>query len=183
MDAWDRILALLPNSRLRIQCKQLQDPAMAEIIAQRFQQHGVAPHRLILRGPMRREAYLAAHSEVDVILDTFPYPGGTTTCEALWMGVPTLALCGQGMLARQGAGLLVAAGLPEWVATSVDDYVEKAITLTSDFAKLASLRESLRRHVAASSLFDGPRFARDFETTLWNIWQSHQRRIRSSNAN
>ncbi len=180
LDVWGRILALLPNARLRIQCKQLQDPAVAEIVVRRFQNHGIAPHRLILRGPMRREAYLAAYGEVDVILDTFPYPGGTTTCEALWMGVPTLTLCGQGMLARQGAGLLTAAGLPEWVATSVDDYVEKAITLTSDLAKLASLRENLRRHVAASSLFDGPRFARDFETALWDIWKNHQRQIHPS---
>ena len=120
---------------------------------------------------MSRDAYLAAHAEVDVILDTFPFPGGTTTCEALWMGVPTLTLKGDRLIARQGASLLTAAGLPDWIAADADDYVRRAIALAGQPDKLQPLRESLRDRVAASSLFDGVAFARDFTEALRGMWQ------------
>jgi protein O-GlcNAc transferase len=109
-----------------------------------------------------------------MILDTFPYPGGTTTCEALWMGVPTLTLAGDSLLARQGASLLMAAGLAEWVAASRQEYIAKAITLASNKSELAVLRAGLRQQVLASPLFDAPRFARHFEDALWGMWQRHQ---------
>jgi predicted O-linked N-acetylglucosamine transferase (SPINDLY family) len=127
-----------------------------------------------MHGLVSREAYLAAHAEVDLILDTFPYPGGTTTCEALWMGVPTLTLTGNTLLARQGASLLTAAGLPEWVAANEADYVDKSIALAGDLPKLAALRAALRRQVLASALFDAPRFARNFEAALWGMWHRWQ---------
>ena len=125
-------------------------------------------------GSARREDYLAAHGEVDMILDTFPYPGGTTTCEALWMGVPTLTLAGDSLLSRQGASLLSAAGLGAWVANSQEEYVAKAVAFASDLPKLAALRAGLRAQVLASPLFDAPRFARNFEDALWGMWQRHQ---------
>ena len=109
-----------------------------------------------------------------MILDTFPYTGGTTTCEALWMGVPTLTLSGDTLLARQGVSLLTAAGLPEWVAASRQEYVVKAVALASDQAGLAALRSGLREQVLASPLFDAPRFARNFEDALWGMWQRYQ---------
>ena len=141
---------------------------------QRLQRHGIDPARVATHGSARREAYLAAHAEVDMILDTFPYPGGTTTCEALWMGVPTLTLAGGSLLARQGASLLGAAGLAQWVANSKEEYVAKAIALASDRPGLARLRAGLRAQVLASPLFDAPRFARNFEEALWGMWQRHQ---------
>lgn len=82
---------------------------------------------------LKREAYLAAHAEVDIMLrDTFPYPGGTTTYDALWMGVPTATLAGNSLLARQGASLLTAAGVGDWIATSEAGHVKKAIKLTEN---------------------------------------------------
>ncbi|NVZ11800.1 tetratricopeptide repeat protein, partial [Allochromatium humboldtianum] len=113
----------------------------------------------------------AAHAEVDILLDTFPYPGGTTTCEALWMGVPTITLAGDTLLARQGASLLTAAGLPDWVAHSEDEYVGKAITFAQNPASLAVLRAGLRERVARSPLFDAPRFASHLSQALWVMWR------------
>lgn len=167
---WAKVMIALPNSRLRWQCKSFGDSAVADDIRQRLAQYGIHSDRLILLGSVSREAYLTAHAEVDVILDTFPYPGGTTTCEALWMGVPTLTLAGNTLIARQGASMLTAAGLADWVAANEVDYVNKALSFTSDLGKLANLRTKLRQQVLASPLFDAPRFAKNMETALWEMW-------------
>jgi len=125
-------------------------------------------------GAVSREDYLAAYAEVDVILDTFPYPGGTTTCEALWMGVPTLTLAGDCLLARQGASLLTAAGLQDWVADSRETYISKAIAQAGNLQKLSILRAGLRQLVHASPVFDGKSFARNLEEALWGMWGKYQ---------
>jgi len=173
LPAWGKILGKLPGARLRMACKQLEDPMTVAQLAESFKQYGIDPARLELSGPApSREVYLARYAEVDMMLDSFPYPGVTTTCEALWMGVPTLTLAGETLLARQGAGVLSAAGLPDWVATSVADYLDKAVSLPSDLTKLAALRIGLREQVRTSPLFDAQRFARNFETALWGMWQA-----------
>jgi protein O-GlcNAc transferase len=172
LTVWGKIFGALPKARLRCQCKQLGDPAVAAQFVERLQRHGIEPARVMLQGAMPRKAYLAAHGEVDVVLDTFPYPGGTTTCEALWMGVPTLTLSGDTLLARQGASLLTAAGMEDWVTSSVVDYIDKAVTLAGDLPELAALRAGLRQQVLASPLFDAQRFARTFEDALWGMWQA-----------
>jgi protein O-GlcNAc transferase len=173
LSAWANIFTALPNARLHLDCKQLGDPAVVKQQVQRLQQHGIDPARVEMRGAApSRETYLARYAEVDVMLDTFPFPGVTTTCEALWMGVPTLTLAGDTLLARQGAGVLTAAGLGDWVATSVADYVDKAVTLAGDLPKLAALRAGLREQVSASPLFDAKRFARNFEAALWGMWRA-----------
>ncbi len=172
LGAWGRVLGGLPDAKLRWQCKQLGDPAVAKQLALRVQQHGIDPSRVAMYGAVPRAAYLGAHAEVDVILDTFPYPGGTTTCEALWMGVPTLTLAGETLLSRQGASLLTAAGLEEWVASGVTDYIDRAVGLANELPKLAALRAGLRERVSASPLFDARRFARNFEDALWGMWNA-----------
>jgi protein O-GlcNAc transferase len=171
---WGRIFAALPRAKLRLQCKQLGEPAQAQRMALRLQRAGIAPERVTMHGAVDREQYLAAHAGVDVILDTFPYPGGTTTCEALWMGVPTLTLAGDSLLARQGASLLTAAGLQEWIASSKEDYVSKAIDFAEDLTRLSDLRAGLRPQVAASPLFDASRFAKNFEDALWGMWEQNR---------
>jgi predicted O-linked N-acetylglucosamine transferase (SPINDLY family) len=173
---WGQIFSAIPNAKLRWQCKQFGNPIVAEQVMQRLQQNGISANRISLQGAVLREAYLLAHAEVDMLLDTFPYPGGTTTCEAMWMGVPTLTLQGHTMLSRQGASLLSAAGLQDWIATSYEDYIAKAIYLASDLPKLAVLRAGLRDQVSISPLFDAPRFARNFEQALWAMWQEKMTR-------
>ena len=114
-----------------------------------------------------RETHLATYADVDIVLDTFPYPGTTTTCEALWMGVPTVTLQGKTMLGRIGASLLTCAGLREWVASSEDEYVELAVRHAKDIEGLARLRTGLRERVAATPLFDVKRFAFQLEDALF----------------
>jgi protein O-GlcNAc transferase len=173
LKVWGKILDAVPGAMLRWQCRQLGDPTVAEAFAERLRQNGIDPARVTMHGAVSREAYLDAHAEVDVILDTFPFTGGTTTCEALWMGVPTLTLAGDTLLARQGASMLTAAGLPEWIANSEAEYIGKATSLTGDLPGLAKLRAGLREQVKASPLFDAKRFARNFEDALWGMWQAH----------
>lgn len=167
---WARILAALPAAHLRWQCKQFSDPLIVQETFSQLEQLGIEKHRITLCGPMPRDLYLAAHDEIDLILDTFPYPGGTTTCEALWMGVPTLTLAGNSMHSRQGASLLNAAGLAEWIVKTEADYYEQAITRAADVQYLANLRLELRERVKRSPLFDAKSFAQQFEITLWKLW-------------
>ena len=132
---------------------------------------GIDPSRVTLAGPLPREQYLASYAKVDMILDTFPYTGGTTTCEAMWMGVPTLTLRGNSMIGRQGASMLSCVGLQDWIAESEDDYVVKACAHAANIEKLNTLRLSLRARALASPLFDAPRFAKDWEDAVLAMWK------------
>jgi predicted O-linked N-acetylglucosamine transferase (SPINDLY family) len=167
---WGRVLAACAGSRLRLQAASLSDSRTASALLERLRARGIDPGRVDFHGLMPRDEYLAAYAEVDMLLDTFPYPGGTTTCEALWMGVPTVTLAGDTMLARQGASLLGAAGLSDWVANTPAEYVARAHALASDLPRLAALRGELRERAGASPLFDAPRFARHLEGALWSMW-------------
>lgn len=168
---WSRVLAAVPASRLLLKAQQLQQASGREAIAARFARHGIAGDRLQLEGLVARADYLKPFSRLDIALDPFPYPGITTSVECLWMGVPVLTLAGRTFFARQGAGLLTHAGLPEWIAADEDDYVRRAVRHASDLQALADLRARLRSQVRASPLFDAPRFARHFEAALRGMWQ------------
>ncbi len=172
LDTWSKILSALPNARLRWQCKQFASADVVEKVSQRIQQHGINLGRVDMYEAISRKAYLKAHSDIDMILDTFPYPGGTTTCEALWMGVPTLTLAGETLLAKQGESINRVVGLNDWVVSSTADYIDKAVALASDLPQLATLRSGLREHVSSSPLFDSALFSRNLENSLWGMWQA-----------
>ena len=171
---WGRIFRVLPQARLQLQNCQLNSPAIRGQLQQRLAQSGIAPEQVTFAKHVPRIEYLAAHTHIDIILDTFPFTGGTTTCEALWMGVPTVTLAGNTMVARQGASLLSCAGLKDWIAVDYEGYVAKALAHAADLEKLTLLRAELRQQVLASPLFDGPRFARNFEAAMWGMWRSFQ---------
>lgn len=171
--AWRRILEAAPDCRLRVRSVQFADPQVLKAATASWKDQGLSPDRTELLPPLPRGAYLQSYSEVDVALDTFPYPGGTTTTQALWMGVPTLTMEGGTMLSRQGMALMSAAGLSEWVAKSEDEYVEKALQICTAPDRIAKLRKGLRQTVKASPLFDAPRFARDFEAMLERMVSEH----------
>jgi len=174
---WARVLTAVPNSRLLLKAPQLGEASTQKSVMESFAAHYINCDRLIFESYVPRADYLAAYQRVDIALDPFPYPGGTTTVEALWMGVPVLTLTGERFLARQGVGLLMNAGLPDWVATDPDDYVARAVAHASDLQRLAALRSRLRAHVLASPIFDAPRFAKHFESALrdmWKIWCEKQ---------
>ena len=172
---WARILKSVPNSQLLLKTKQLDDLLVCEKTRQHFASCGMTSDRLLLGGRIASDGdHLAAYNKIDIALDTFPYPGVTTSVEALWMGVPVLSLRGDRFLSCTAGSIARNAGLPDWVAADEDDYVAKAITFASDLPKLAALRAGLRQQVLASPLFDAPRFARNFEDALWGMWQRFQ---------
>lgn len=167
---WGRIFAALPTARLHLQSRQMDCASVRDNLLLRLDAVGIAPERVHVEGVMQRRAYLVCHAKIDMVLDTFPYPGGTTTCEALWMGVPTLTLAGDTMLARQGAGLLACAGLEDWIADNQEEYFAKALAFAADVDGLARLRLGLRERVLASPLFDAARFAGDLQNALERMW-------------
>lgn len=169
--AWGRIFLALPEARLWLQSSQMNCSTAREYLQHRLAHVGIMPERVIIEGHAPRADYLAAYANVDIILDTFPYPGGTTTCEALWMGVPTLTLAGGTLLARQGASMLTSAGLEDWIASDEDDYVTRTLFHVTDIDRLAQLRSGLRQKVLASPLFNTPRFAQHLEDALQRMWQ------------
>ena len=125
----------------------------------------------MLEGSAPLEDYFAAYRRVDVALDPFPFPGATTSLDGLWMGVPILTRRGQRVGTHLGESIAQAAGLADWIADDEEDYVAKAVAMTSDLHRLAELRAGLRQRVLASSLYDGTRFARHFEEALRGMWQ------------
>ncbi|MBT9502487.1 MAG: tetratricopeptide repeat protein [Burkholderiaceae bacterium] len=163
---WARVLLAVPGSRL-----QLKGGAQATV-PERFARHGIAAERLLLEGASPRAEYLAAFNRVDIALDPFPYPGGTTSVEGLWMGVPVLSLRGAAALSRQGESLLQNLGLPDWVATDEDDYLARAVAHASDLQALAALRAGLRDRLLESPLCDAPRFAGHFNAVLRHTWRA-----------
>lgn len=169
--AWGRVLDRLPTARLRIQNRELSSGPVRDVFMKRMATLGLPVDRVQLEGGMPRRGYLVAHNGIDILLDTFPYPGGTTTCEALWMGVPTVTLAGRTMSSRHGMAMLEPAGLGDWVASSPEQYLEIAVTRARDLESLATLRAGLRERVRHSPLFDAPRFARNLEQALYGMWR------------
>jgi predicted O-linked N-acetylglucosamine transferase (SPINDLY family) len=179
VDLWARVLNSVPGSRLFLKSQQIRESSVRRSVVDRFGARGIDASRMILEEYVPRANYLAAYQRVDIGLDPFPYPGGTTTVEALWMGVPVLTLAGERFLSRQGVGLLMNAGLPEWVASGPDDYVARAVSHASDLQRLAALRNGLRQQVLASPIFDAKRFAMHFENALRSMWREWCGKTRS----
>ena len=171
---WAKTLQAIPNSRLLLKAKQLDDVFVREIVIQQFAAHKIHAHRIIFRGKVAREKHFKAYNEVDIALDPFPYSGVTTSFEGLWMGVPVLTLAGDRFVSRQGVGILMNAGLPDWIAANEDEYLAKAIAFASDLDKLAVLRAGLRAQVLASRLFDARRFAGNFQDALREMWRCRE---------
>ena len=160
---WARLLLAVPGSRLVLKWKSLDAYAVRRRIQTLFARHGVDPQRIECRGFSNHYLALAEYNDVDVALDPFPFTGGLTSCEALWMGVPVLTLLGATPIGRQTASFLEAIGLPELIARDEDEFLALALALAGDLPRLAALREGLRDRMAGSPLCDGARFAGDLE--------------------
>ena len=164
---WSRVMAQVPDSRLLLKSTGLADTAPRAALLTRFAAHGVDASRIELLGqtPTRID-HLRSYARVHVALDTLPYNGTTTTCEALWMGVPVIAMLGDRHAARVSASLLHAAGLDEWVARDADDFVRIATRLAMDRAALSQWRDSLRDRLRASPLLDAKAYAQQLHAAL-----------------
>ncbi len=172
---WAEILHAVPGSKLFLKYAQLGSAPAREVTVQRFAAHGISAERLILEGSSSRADYLATYHRVDMALDPFPYPGGTTSIEGLWMGVPFITKRGgDRFLSHHGQSIAHNAGLSEWIAADAADYVNKAISFSSDLERLAKLRSGLRRQVLASPLFDASGLARNVEEAMWGMWKLWQ---------
>jgi len=157
---WSRVLKAVPTARLLIKSKALVDTHTQAFTAERFGAEGVSRERLMLVGWVPDDAgHLGAYGRVDVALDTFPYSGTTTTCEALWMGVPVMTLAGATHASRVTASLLHRVGLDDWATSSPDAFVQRAVRAAGDVRTLQTLRHTLRQRMAASPLCDGEAYA------------------------
>ncbi|WJF90394.1 tetratricopeptide repeat protein [Paraburkholderia bonniea] len=176
---WSRVLHTVPESRLLLKAFELSTEYVQRKTRERFAAHGIAADRLLLEQGAPRSEYLAAYHQVDIMLSPFPYPGGTTTAEGLWMGVPVVALKGQRFLTHIAESILHGAGQAAWVAEDQDDYVAKAVAAASSAGRdaLVSLRVDLRRQLLNSPLCDAPRFARDLEQALHAMWLEYVSRV------
>jgi predicted O-linked N-acetylglucosamine transferase (SPINDLY family) len=168
---WSRLLHSIPDSRLFLKASQLNEPVIRARTIQRFAEHGINVERLILMGTVSSPIqHLEMYNKIDIALDTFPYPGVTTSVEALWMGVPILTLQGDGILARAGESININAGLSEWIAADEADYINKAVEFSGKLTELAELRKQLRAKVLVSPIFNSVGFAKNFEDSLWKMW-------------
>lgn len=168
---WAQVLRAVPGSRLRLQSAQMKDAGARAQLQQRLATAGIDAARVELVEGSSRGGYFAAHAQVDMILDTFPHSGATTTCESLWMGVPTLTLAGDTLLSRQGASLMTCAGLPDWVAEDHRDFVARAVQNAADLDALSRLRAGLRARVAQSPLFDAAAFTTALQRLFRHLWE------------
>jgi protein O-GlcNAc transferase len=177
---WSEVLRSVPNSRLLLFRDTLKGE-LAERIRGGFVDRGIAPERLLLRHDSPAEGYLAVYNEIDVSLDVFPWGGGTTTYESLWMGVPVLTLIGPRLAERGSASVLTRLALTEWIADSPGDYAARAARHAADWAELSRVRGQLRS-LMKSTVGDAVRFTRSLEDayrTMWRSWceQSRQHRF------
>jgi predicted O-linked N-acetylglucosamine transferase (SPINDLY family) len=169
---WVRVVDAVPGSRIVIKAEALSRAETRAAVLERAVAAGLEASRVDVRPPTpTRAEHLAMYSEIDVALDTFPYHGTTTTCEAMYMGVPVVTLAGNSHVSRVGVSLLTNAGMGENVAGAEDEYVRIAAGLAGDATKLDSLRAGLRAKMVASPLCDASAFATRFQTALRTMWR------------
>ena len=169
---WSSILQLTPEARLVLKTHQFSDLPTCQQVLSAFDSHGIPSHRITLQGASPHRAFLNEYNGIDMVLDPFPYSGGLTTCEALWMGVPTLTLPGETFASRHSASHMSNAGLGDWIAKDLRNYMELAIEKSADHNRLATLRSGLRDRVKNSPLCDAPRFGRNLGGALRHAWRS-----------
>jgi predicted O-linked N-acetylglucosamine transferase (SPINDLY family) len=168
---WSTILQRVAGARLLLKAHQFSDPRIAERVRGAFAAHGLDPGRIETRGSSSHRGQLLQHADVDIVLDPFPYSGGLTTCESLWMGVPVVTLPGQTFASRHSASHLHNVGLPEWVATDIAAYQDIAVQRAADLPGLQMLRGEMRARMRNSPLCDARRFGRSLGGALRQVWR------------
>jgi predicted O-linked N-acetylglucosamine transferase (SPINDLY family) len=169
LETWGKLLSVVKDSRLILRCPQGQ---AADHVCRALERYGVDPRRLDLVGHLSWEQYVSLYQHQDIGLDPFPYPGHTTSCDSMWMGVPVVTLAGQTSVSRAGASLLHAIGLSELIAADPQQYVEMARNLAEDLPRLMQLRATLRGRMQQSALMDAAGLARDVEAAYRQMWRT-----------
>ena len=179
IELWAKVLARVPGSRLLLKAPSFRDDSAIRIFRERFVALGVDASRIEFRGPVGLADMMAEYADVDIALDPVPYNGGTTTLQAMWMGVPVVVKVGQNFVSRMGASFMRAAGLPEWVAASDEDYVETAARMATDRQALLQLKSSLRARLQAAPAWNIDEYTRDIEHALRSMWTEFCEQARS----
>jgi len=168
---WSRVLSRVPNSRLMFKYRGCDNVPVQDYFRRLFAQHGIGPERLEFVAPSLHRGVFEAYHQVDLGLDPFPYSGGLTTCEALWMGVPVITCPSSTFASRHTLTHASNAGMGQFVARDFDHYVELAAEWAGDLSRLAALRAGMRSLVAASPLCDAKRFAANFQRVIRDAWR------------
>lgn len=171
LGVWAEILKAMPASKIFLKCKQLSDEQVSRSIVSRFKALGIEDSRIITEGQTSRRDYFHCYNRVDIALDPFPFPGGTTSIEGLWMGVPVVTLEGDRYIGRNGETIAYHIGHSEWIAKSPKEYVSIACGWATKINELASLRAGLRSKILKSRLFDAAEFTYDFSKKLLELMQ------------
>ena len=171
IETWSRILHAVADSRLMVLTAAAG--SARERLVRTFAEHGIASGRLEFSGRLAFKEFLSAHARADIALDPFPFNGTTTTCHTLWMGVPVIALAGKSHVSRVGVSMLSNVGLPEFVAMSEGEYIEKAAALAVNRARLQELRSGMREQMLSSPLTDGASHTRSLEDAYVKMWEDY----------
>ncbi len=169
---WGKVLQAVPGATLLVQTAALDDAPNRSRFGELCARHGIAPARLELRGFVPVDQSSASYAAIDIALDPFPFCGGMTSLEALWLGVPVVTLAGETIASRQSASMLMNLSLPELIAEDGAQYVDIAAQLAADLPRLAALRAGLRQRYAASPLMDYAGFARELEAAYRGMWRN-----------
>jgi predicted O-linked N-acetylglucosamine transferase (SPINDLY family) len=169
LELWIQLLRAAPKSKLILQAGE---GSHRQRVWDLLEHGGIDPGRLKFVGRVPLWEYFKRYDQIDVGLDPFPCNGGTTTCDALWMGVPVVSLAGRTAVGRGGVSILANVGLPELIAQTPDEYVQIAAELAGDLPRLGELRRTLRGRMQGSPLMDAPRFARNIEAAYRQMWRS-----------
>ena len=170
MTLWAKVLARVPGSRLLLKAPSFRDESAVRIFRERFEKLGVDTTRIEFRGPVGLADMMAEYADVDIALDPVPYNGGTTTLQAMWMGVPVVVKQGNNFVSRMGASFMRAAGLPEWVADSDEAYVDIAAHMAADRQALLTLKAGLRARLQAAPAWQIDAYAQDMGQALRAMW-------------
>ena len=175
VNLWSKILLSVPNSKIFLKTRELDNKKILLKTLERFKKNNIENNRLILEGKSKtRQEVLQAYNKIDIGLDPFPFQGNTSTCEAIWMGVPVLTLKGNRYLFHFGESINSNLSMFDWVAKDLNDYVSKAISFTSDIHKLSEIRINLRKKMLQSPVCDAPRFSEHFSKMLWKMWKKYR---------
>jgi len=181
IETWAEVLRRVRGSRMILKAHQYSDIQTREAVARKFSDQGVGPDCIEFRSSSPHREFLRQYGDVDIVLDPFPYTGGVTTCEALWMGVPTITLSGQIFAARHSTSHLSNVGLSDWIATTRDEYVDLAQSKSRETSELSILRGNLRSMTRDSALCDGARFGRNLGVLLRTAWREWCRKEQAGN--
>jgi protein O-GlcNAc transferase len=179
---WSEILQRVQNAKLMLEIAGLDAPAFRAEVEARLASFGLPIERLTLMA-RRPENQYVLYNRIDIALDPFPCNGGTTSLDALWMGVPFVTLAGRHFTSRMGITILTNAGLQELITETEDDYVDTAVRLATDTPRLTTMRDGLRQRVQASPLMDATRFTQQLEKSYRSMWKTWCNTTQCSGSN